>query len=165
MTFSLRHPLAPIILAAVAAPTFIVVGALALQIIYERWQRQGWGQAEGIVTVSEVEVFERENGTFAYRAELRYAYSRRGREREGTLAYLGGHEYSDSPAEAEVIAARYRPGDAVLVYYSLYDPDISVLEPGLPFAAALVLGASLLFPFVCIVLAIAGAMAALRVAT
>lgn len=93
-----------------------------------------WPRVTGVVTRSAVARQSTSTGygnpnTF-HKAALRYRYTVKGRKYEGRAHRFGGSLALSLPGRAEAIAARYRTGDEVDVYYDPRRPARACLEPG-----------------------------------
>jgi hypothetical protein len=96
----------------------------------------GWRATTGVIESSTVqlgEVIDLERGPQpSWRLDVTYAYTVDGREYHSNRNGIVQEGYGPEPIRAHEIAARYRPGEGVTVYYNPRRPEQAVLERGLP---------------------------------
>jgi hypothetical protein len=102
--------------------------------IYRGISSRQWRQVRGTVRSARVRQVFDEEGDLAWVASVTYRYLVNGREIEGNRVFFGLERHSIQ-TDADVVAAQYRAGEPVVVYYSPSDPELSVLRPGLTWAA------------------------------
>ena len=125
------------LVAGVFGAIFCALGILALSSGAQRMWRgnasEHWPSVQGSVLFSKVNSAEtRDSGerrTETFSPQFVYTYEVDGTKHFSNLRRFGRIEGSGEDWAAE-IAARYKPGKAVRVYYYPADPDVAVLEPG-----------------------------------
>jgi hypothetical protein len=129
---------------AFALPAIAIIGALFGIIAFVNARRLAgasaqWPTAAGTITNSSVieEQIEETNNDkstvrkiYRYQVDLRYAYRLDKRDYVGTSATPGWTPIYGLREQAETVAARYKPGSPVTVYYDPDRPGNAVLEPG-----------------------------------
>ncbi len=125
----------------------VAAGLIILGLILAAWYLhcavQGracakWPTCQGIIEQAYVEV-TKDNASYdggrrlpSYWPEIEYSYTYRGVHGYGDRIYFGGMR-GKSREGAEHWVRRYPPGRKVTVYVCPKDPNITVLEPGIPF--------------------------------
>jgi hypothetical protein len=131
-------------LVAFALPAIALIGALFGVIAFVKARRVAaasarWPTAAGTITSSAVIEEQIEDNTsndkstirkiHRYQVDLRYAYKLDKRDYIGTSATAGWTPIYGLREQAETVAARYKPGSPVTVYYDPDRPGNAVLEP------------------------------------
>ena len=94
-------------------------------------ESRSWPEARGIVMASKLQEERDSEGGRLYQARVSYRYTVDGGEFVGDRACFGDSDQMGWSLFARKIVARYRPGDAVTVYYDPSQPRKAVLEPGI----------------------------------
>lgn len=118
-----------------------------------------WPEVQATVVKATVEQISGRNGgspsrTYVYTVYLEYKFSVNGKEFTARHPAAKQAEHAQSPAEADAVAAEFKPGTQVPVYYDPGNPAESRLQRH-PFSAAL-----LIFMLVAGGVAVVGGLAA-----
>jgi Protein of unknown function (DUF3592) len=122
----------------------IALGLFVLSFgIADLWQSlrcESWDQTSGIIRIATIEKISMKH----YDVEIYYDYDIKGIRYTGTRVAFGrnlacfgtayGHQEitgGDAEKQAQGLAARYPPGQRVLVFYSPTHPEEALLEPGI----------------------------------
>ena len=108
----------------------------------------GWRATTGVIESSAVEQGEAIDPQLgpqpSWGVEVTYTYKVDGQEYHSNRKGIVRGGYGPEPTRAHEIAARYRPGEGVTVYYDPRRPEQAVLERGYPASGMLWLTAWLL---------------------
>lgn len=105
------------------------------------WRSGDWVEVEGTVLESRlVETSPVRTTNFIYRADVVYAYSAQGTEARGARVDFAGSSTVDRGAVEEALRTRFAPGAKVAVFVDPADVTQSVLEPGVPPKAGILVG-------------------------
>lgn len=114
----------------------------------EALSSRGWRETTGVIessTLQEGEVFDIELGPQpSWRVEVTYTYIVDGQAYHSNRKGIVQEGFGPDPGPAHEIAARYRPGEAVTLYYNPRQPEMAVLERGYPASGMFWLAAWLL---------------------
>ena len=136
---------------AVALLAWLILGGQLASLVLgagEALSSLRWRETTGLIESSTVEggeVIDIELGPEpSWRVEVTSAYTVDGREYHSNRKGIVQEGYGPEPTRAHEIAARYRPGEGVTVYYDPRRPEQAVLERGYPASGMLWLTAWLL---------------------
>ena len=107
-----------------------------------------WPKASGEITNSKLiskRTRSKKRTKTTYRAAIAFKYFIKNRVHIGDEVYIGHSNTSSSRFSAERILSRYPIGKDVSVYYDPKNPNYGILEPGTQMLHYLMLGGSLLF--------------------
>jgi hypothetical protein len=128
------------------ASVFVLVGigvmVYMLNQAYIGHFSKGWPQANGHIRSGKIEIYSDES-TY-YRPEIEYTFTVKGEKYSGENIGLIMQGYN-TEKEAQNILDTYSIGKQVTVYYDPQDPNMSLLEPGVPGDAWLFAGFGLFF--------------------
>lgn len=131
-----------------AANLFIAVGFLFLffggRSFYRGVASSYWPIAEGRVLSSQVKSAPGKSGGLVYSAEVNYAYAVNG-ESFTSQRIRFGNIHTGNPVLPTQLVEKYPEGGEVTVHYSVSDPLMAVLEPGIQSASLIVVGIGVLF--------------------
>ncbi len=118
--------------------------AMGIRMGAEGWQAGKWPVAEGRMITSRVKEFRTSGNIRVARLclELDYLYMIGDRILDGSRLDAGWRCCGSEKMINEKLAA-YPPGKALEVYYNPRNPEISMLEPGIPWPAMLLCGTGL----------------------
>jgi len=128
--------------------TFAGLGWLGLMllIVYSGalwlgWRSEQWAEVAGTVLESRlVETRQVRSLNPAYRVEVVYRYVSEGREHRGSRVDFAGSSTVDRAWAEEALRTHYAPGAGLAVFVDPGDGAQSVLEPGVPPKAAILVG-------------------------
>ena len=107
--------------------TGLFCAGFGLSLIYHGYACKSWPTCEGTVVESEVKVMGGRRDSYA--PKIKYSYTVSGKAyTSDRYAYGDTHFWEER--DAKKIVGKYPPGSPVTIYYSSWNPGMSVLAPG-----------------------------------